>query len=86
MTIQDVTSSLGSLASILLGTQEPALEIGSLVRLPDGREGYVQNIRTSPYWPEECRGIVRVYVYSADWMDGARWTEWALIDECEVLS
>lgn len=59
--------------------------IGDLVLLPDGRRGFVQNIRTSPYWPEECRGIVRVYVYAEDWGKGDHWVEWALIDECEVI-
>lgn len=88
MTFNDIVQPFSAVASVLLGKSEPVLQIGSLVELPDGRRGFVQNIKVSPYWPEEVKGIIRVYIYSAKWFDQQepeRWVEWARIDECEVI-
>lgn len=89
MSIQDVTTGIGTIASILLGNQAPVLAIGAKVRLPDGRVGWVQNIAVSPYYDEERRGVWRVYVYAEKWFDEVnpeRWVDWVTMDECEVLS
>ena len=88
MTFNDIVQPFSAVANILLGNTAPVLQIGSLVELPDGRRGYVKTIQVSPYFPEEVKGIVRVYIYSHDWDtdDGARWVEWALIEDCEVLA
>lgn len=66
-------------------TVSQAVAIGDLVELLDGRQGFVQNVRISPYWPEECQGIVRVYIYSATWAEGERWVDWVLVDDVEVV-
>lgn len=77
--------SLNEFKQIVFGKSMLPLEIGALVELTDGRRGFVQNVRVSPYWPEECQGIVRVYIYSEDWDQGNRWVEWMLVDELEVV-
>lgn len=63
------------------------LRNGALVRLADNRVGFVQFIRTSPYYVEEKQGIKRAYIYSAEWdvIGGKRWTDYVLLDVLEVI-
>lgn len=61
------------------------MRIGAKVLLADGRIGFVQFIRTSPYYLEEKQGIKRAYVYSSLWDDGDRWTDYLLLDEMVVI-
>lgn len=54
----------------------------------DGKLGIVENVKLSPYWPEEREGLIRCFVVSADWDDnpGNRWVDWCLPGEVVVLS
>ena len=92
MSLEQIVSPISAVANLLFG--EPVirtlpLEVGARVQLIGGdhagQEAFIQNIRVSPYWVEEKQGVTRVFVYPCDWDRGARWTDWVLVEELEVI-
>lgn len=63
----------------------PRVRIGAVVLTPDGRMGFVQFVRVSPYYVEEKQGIQRAYIYSLpDDMNGS-WTDYVLLSDLKVV-
>lgn len=63
----------------------PRVRRGAIVLTPDGRMGFVQFIRVSPYYVEEKQGIQRAYIYSLpDDLSGS-WTDYVLLDGLRVI-
>ncbi|HEX2908749.1 MAG TPA: hypothetical protein VHO69_17895 [Phototrophicaceae bacterium] len=48
-----------------------------------GRIGRVERIGVSPYWPEECEGILRAFIVPLD--PNEKWTDWCLEVEVGLL-
>ncbi len=83
---QYISKQLGKqVQRIMVRRPKLRVRVGALVRLPDGREAFVQFVRISPYYAEEKQGIRRAYVYSAKWDHGDKWTDYVLPSECEVI-
>ena len=59
---------------------------GALVVTSDGRMGFVQFVRVSPYWVEEKQGIKRAYIYSLPEAIENSWTDYVLLSDLKVLS
>lgn len=64
----------------------PTVRPGALVVTADGRLGFVQFVRVSPYWVEEKQGIQRAYIYSLHEAIETSWTDYVLLSELRVLS
>lgn len=83
-------STFKSIVSPLITS--PALveiEVGDIVELHDGRVGIVDNYGLSPFYAEEIRGEMRLYVVSADYDFDLRfgnfWTDYVPVEAVKFV-
>jgi hypothetical protein len=65
----------------------PLIEVGDIVELAGDRQGVIERVELSPYWPEERDGIQRAYVVNIRINEGGvqAWTDWCLPEEMKLL-
>ncbi len=79
---------LGAVQPLRIQVTRPRATVrpGALVVTADGRMGFVQFVRVSPYWAEEKQGVKRAYIYSLPEAIKTSWTDYVLLSELTVLS